>query len=134
MTQLRMALERALRDVGMRIGQELRLGSAGGIGVRLGEPPVDVAIEWIEPAACVAVHAPFPIPKDLPWAAVAPTLLKLHLAGAGSRGCAFWLLPDDSVRVGLTLVGPHLDDEALLEAISRVVTVAAYLPSPHPKR
>lgn len=130
MPDLRKALEQAITDVGRRIGQDLRLSSEGAIGVRIGDPSVELVIEWIDPAACVAVHAAFAVPPGLGSDAVATALMKSHLGGVGTRGCSFWMLPDESFRVGLTLVGPQLGDEDLLEAMSRVATVASYVRSP----
>jgi len=84
-----------------------------------------VVLEWSKPGECVAVHAAFSVPADADNERLPETLLRSQLAGAGTLGCAFWMLPDSSLRVGVTLVGPTLGWEALLEAAGRVAALSA---------
>lgn len=122
---LRVSLESALVDVSARIGQDARLGGNDGVAFRIGSPPVDVAVEWIGPGRCIAVHAPFLLPRQVLGEATLPLeLLKAHLAGAGTGGCSFWMTPEGLVRVGVTLIGPRTDVDQVLEAIGRVEHMA----------
>lgn len=122
---LRVSLENALVDLSTRIGQDAQLGGNGGVAFRIGNPPVDVAVEWVGPGRCVAVHAPFLLPRRVLDEATLPLeLLKAHLAGVGTGGCSFWMTPEGFVRVGITLIGPRTDVDQLLDAIGRVEHMA----------
>ncbi len=124
MHPLRTALDGSLLELGARIGHALELDDDGAVALQCCEPPSDVVIEWIDAASCVAIHAPFPVPPSVDRAALAGVLLKCHLAGAATAGCSFWMLPDESVRVGFVLAGTALGVDQLVEAIGRVSHVA----------
>lgn len=129
MSTLRHALDEALVALSAQLGQPIALNEAGAVGLSLGEPAVEVIIEWIEPGECVAVHAAVALPAPISDNdGGATTLLKAHAAGAGTRGCAFFLLPDGTVRLGATLLGPSLSVEGLIEAIRRVAATAQVSP------
>lgn len=119
--RLREDLESALASIARAVGTPLKLSAEGRCGLRIGGFRQDIVIEWIEPVACVAVHAAAPpeLTRDPPHR-LAATLMLLQVGGVATRGCALWLLPDHGLRVALTLVGPTLDDAQLLEAIGRV--------------
>jgi len=106
--------------MGRSAGTDATLGPGGSVGITLGKPPVEIVVEWVEKSACVAVHAAFPVPEKMGGNGLADALMRVHLAGAATHGCAFWMLPDGGVRVGITLVGPTLGEAELLEAVKRV--------------
>lgn len=127
MHPLRRSLEAAVAELGGRLRLPLQLGGADAVALRFGDPPEDIVIEWVERGQCVAVHAAFVVPPEVDRKELAAALLRGHVAGLATLGCTFWALPDDSLRVGLTLVGPTLAGPELAESLARV-SKAAGLP------
>jgi hypothetical protein len=74
-----------------------------------------VTVEYVAAADCVALHCA--APAELGGDA---TLLKHHVAGAATAGCAWWRRPEGELLLGLTLVGPELTASMLLEAAGRL--------------
>ena len=124
----RSTLEAALKAAGERAGQPLELNSAGSVGLAVGPERTEVVIDWVEKGGCAAVHAALSLPEGVDLHQAARVLMQAHLAGAATRGCTFWLVPDGSVRVGALLLGPTCGEEEVLEAVGRVVEVAGQAP------
>lgn len=121
---LQSALTEALAAWGRDLGTPLRLAEDGSVTLSFGAPITPVTVEWVDAGSCVAIHAPFPTPKGVDPDGMGRMLIRTHTAGAATLGCAFWRMPDGAFRVGLTLVGPALGKDELVEAATRVAAVA----------
>lgn len=126
-TSFRQEVDAALARLGRAVGLPLTLGREGATTVRIGGFQAPITFEWVEPARCLAVHAPWPGSQGggLP----AEQLMALHTGGVGSFGTSFWRLPDGQLRIGALLYGPTLSEDHLLEAAGRVAKMAARVPT-----
>lgn len=126
-TRFREEVDAALSQLSRSVGVPLSLGQSGAVTVQIGGFPTSITFEWVEPARCLAVHAPWMGSQGgtLP----AEQLMTLHTGGAWSLGTSFWRLPDGRFRIGALLYGPTLTEDHLLEAAGRVAKMAARIPT-----
>lgn len=123
----RQEVDAAMASLGRAVGVPLSLGQAGSATVRIGGFPTPITFEWVEPARCLAVHAPWTGSQG--GGLAAEQLMTLHTGGAWSLGTSFWRLPDGRLRIGALLYGPTLTEDHLLEAAGRVAKMAARIPA-----
>jgi hypothetical protein len=97
------------------VGQPLALNAEDAVAIKLGARAPLVTVEFVSAADCVALHcaAPSELGGD-------SALLRHHVAGAATAGCAWWRRPEGELLLGLTLVGPELTASMLLEAAGRL--------------
>jgi prephenate dehydrogenase len=111
----------ALRALLHHHGADPSLAAASAVAIPVDDH--DVVIEYVQ-AGHFAVHAAMAGVTNPVDDAQAAFLMMAHLAGAGTRGCSFWLTPDRHVRVGLCVLGPDFVPAALADAVERVASVA----------
>lgn len=124
-TRFREEVDAALSRLSRSVGVPMALGQSGATTVQIGGFPTSITFEWVEPARCLAVHAPWTGSGGL----AAEQLMTLHTGGAWSLGTSFWRLPDGRIRIGALLYGPTLSEDHLLEAAGRVAKMAARIPT-----